>query len=909
MMKKIFIRLIMMLLITITAVFIIGKNSIYAVEVCTDNTNFTSTNIPQPYSGVELWCAQNGGNLLITAATTNSKKYAQSTGTTDHIKYKDHQTSYNEFVTNSNEYIDAQERVTGRNIPDYKGNDNAEITTLNDIYKSSYNSGKAFLYSANYEPSGNFLDEATNQDKLFIFSAEHYDRELSEEEKIRGCFTIKEAQSALWYVINPNDTNRKWDDRGLGVIAQKYQEFYNYIRNNKFAVDAFSGYDQNGNKENQYVEETTINLNGENYNEYIYKNTIVEIDKENNRYILGPYYVDYTNGEAKTTDGLYTARFSTIDNITIYNQNGIDITSLGGSFKIAYSYKESNGQIEIEEGIITTIDGRQINGFESGREFYIVIDRGEMTPEQFKGFYVKVDFKYLYNITGNMRYYNGNRFEYSLAEIIDSVDYESTYTYQYDVYYTHSFEQVVNNECDKAVYDSNTGFNYCPGHSWTETATATAATASISEMKYTFRFTKTSLGEGSAQQLLGVEGEVVRHYATASVVITSEWEEETSTIEIYKQCQTDGESLFGAKFNITLNIDGRDTYGNAIKKDLIFTRITDTEGIAKVDTQAIKAEGVYLGNFTGTIKAILEETETPAGHGKMQDKAEMIITYVDGKITNVSGENTKLDTQNNIAGITIYNEKSGTPKIQIAKVDKDNNLIDAYFEVHVSYTDKDGQLVDIKNNIINGQTINGVLNLTKEDFANMAKGFDIEGYTGKITLDIVEIKVTHAYTISSDNKDITLEYKNGNLIDYTEYTDENVVVQYLYDNVKDSIYKYATGKVAFDDLSKYIQDFLTDWINKQQKNTELSYDDILAWLANYIEENKDDVMEVSTKLTTELLEGMDPDIVQVVVEDSIGDLPDIPDTPQPQPIPLFMTIGGKVFLDQTTTKASAVESN
>ena len=77
------------------------------------------------------------------------------------------------------------------------------------------------------------------------------------------------------------------------------------------------------------------------------------------------------------------------------------------------------------------------------------------------------------------------------------------------------------------------------------------------------------------------------------------------------------------------------------------------------------------------------------------------------------------------------------------------------------------------------------------DPSNMPEGFDIESYTGKITLDIVEVKVSGAFSISSDSKDITLEYKNGNLVNYTEYTSEDVVVQYLYDSVRDNVYKYV----------------------------------------------------------------------------------------------------------------------
>ena len=53
------------------------------------------------------------------------------------------------------------------------------------------------------------------------------------------------------------------------------------------------------------------------------------------------------------------------------------------------------------------------------------------------------------------------------------------------------------------------------------------------------------------------------------------------------------------------------------------------------------------------------------------------------------------------------------------------------------------------------------------------------------------------------------------------------------------------------------------------QNTELDYNDVLAWLADYIEQNDEDIMRTVTTLTTEVLESADRsgDIVQITVED------------------------------------------
>lgn len=911
--EKLSIKVIICTLLMIACVFIIGTNNAYAREIFKDNTAFNWDQVPAHLfadNKVSLWCSEHGAWLPVEA-TSDFKDYVSS-GTATYDGVTDHREAYNTFKANSELVINGRSNKVASYIPDYEGDNQEAIDRFNKIYEETFESGTKTYKSVDYNPTSEVLSEAENQDKLFVFSAmPQYDgliplepENLTEEQKAAGYFNVKEKQFALWYLMNENDNSG--NDRGLGNIAKRYQAFYNSLKENGYTVNAFSGYDKNGNREKNNVVETTTDMNGAQYKTYVYKNTKVEVDKKNNSYILGPYYIDYTEDGTETTDG-YKVSFSAIDNITVYNQNKTDITTLGGSFKIAYSYKlnENTNEIEIEEGKVTTLDGREINGFESGKEFYIVIYRGNMTAEQFKGFYAKIDFKYIDHITGTMTRYYGQVYEYSMSRSIQNnvVPYASTYTYGFGYY--HSSADIGRGWCNNYSSNADETRFWCNGHYGQNTVTAVEA--SLGD-RYIFKFTKTPVG--TAQGLLGITGTGTRYYGTASIILTSDWEEEEPSIEIYKQCKTDGENLYGAKFIITLNIDGTDIYGNTIKKTLTFTRITDNNGITKVDSQAIKAEGVSLGTFTGRITATLEETETPAGHGKMQDKATMVVNYEKGKAISVSGENTVLDKENNIAGITIFNVKSGTPKIQIAKVDKNNKLIEeAYFEVHVSYTNSEGKLVDKKVNIIRGQTQGGVLNLTKEDFKNMPEGFDIEGYTGKITLDIVEVKVSGAFSISSDNKDITLEYNNGNLVNYTEYTNEEVVVQYLYNSVRDNVYKYATGQIRFEELNKYVQDFLTDWVAKQQKNVDMSYEDILAWLAEYIDENKQDVMETSTKLTTEVLNGVDKDTVQIVVEDSIGDLPDIPKKPTPQPTPFFMTVAGKVFLDQSTTKASENESN
>ena len=161
-------------------------------------------------------------------------------------------------------------------------------------------------------------------------------------------------------------------------------------------------------------------------------------------------------------------------------------------------------------------------------------------------------------------------------------------------------------------------------------------------------------------------------------------------------------------------------------------------GFTRISTYDIKQKGVYLGYFTGVVNVTIKETAAPANHAITQETSTLTLGIDKGVITGVAGSGeSSLDSGRNTAAITIYDNKGGTPKIQIAKVDENNNLIEeAYFEIHVAYTDPEGvvynadgsvrnygELIDNKANIIRGQTKGGVLDLTVEDFQNMDNGF------------------------------------------------------------------------------------------------------------------------------------------------------------------------------------------
>lgn len=793
---------------------------------------------------------------------------------------------------------------------------------------------KPTVYSIEYNAGATYSIEE-NQNALFVMTAPFVYEDgviplqpesLSSAEKANGHFTVQEKQYALWEMgINIGNMLDTSSDRGLGDVANKYQTFYETIHDgsgeDKYEdiVEAYN-YEKGGALSQEHIEETTEEIDGEEYRTFVYKDTLVEQDDNADCYVLGPYYIDYTVDDEAidvyyTTDG-YEIKYNAIENITVYNQDKINIEELGGSFKIAYSYDGS--VTEENEGKVTHIhdttyyelaDGEEIKGFDSRKEFYIIVYRGSMEPEDFTGFYAKIDFQYLEHVTGTMTEYEGTVYSYYYTAETTS----KAYNQNFNGWYWYMREDSYTDD------EGETHTTYTPVRVDVQRTLFWDATA------YYLHRDQTSY---ETQKMMGYSNDGERHYKTYSIILTSDWTPPGKPgIEIYKKCATDGELLYGARFDVTLNFVGVDIYENEIVIDSMkFTKVTNIFGFTRISTYDIKQKGVYLGYFTGVVNVTIKETAAPANHAITQETSTLTLVIDKGVITGVAGSGeSSLDSGRNTAAITIYDNKGGTPKIQIAKVDENNNLIEeAYFEIHVAYTDPEGvvynadgsvrnygELIDNKANIIRGQTKGGVLDLTVEDFQNMDNGFDITNYTGKITLNIVEISVDGAFSMTSESKDITLEYVSGILQEYTEYTDSEVVVQYLYDSVRDNIYKFATGEIEFSDLNGYIQTFLQDWITEQMQNTELDYNDVLAWLADYIEQNDEDIMRTVTTLTTEVLESADRsgDIVQITVEDFTGDIPDIPDKPEPEPEPLLMTIAGTVFLDQTTTKENENESN
>lgn len=780
-----------------------------------------------------------------------------------------------------------------------------------------------------------------NQDALFVMTQQKIyqtaadvpeNDSLTQAERKNGYFNVREKQIALWKLpINSElggliaDPQKGEDDANLGYIANRYQEFYNAIHNSagedryEDIIEAHN-VDKETNKikdVSKDIEETKTEINGEEYKTFEYKDTGVEVDTANKCYVLGPYAIDYAvNDDEK--DIYYAIRngqkeaevkYNAIENITVYNQNKVDITTLGGYFRIAYKYpiqnKEDEGKtLRINDSYYYQMaDGKEISGFTSKDPFYIIVYRGSMKAEDFKEMYAKIDFQYLESIDGTIDSYRGDIYEYYYTKYQGE-----NFTYNFPGWY-QVWERYIS-----GYWTDSEGYSHAV---WSKRVKTINTSKSDNDVKTWIYELHREGPKGKAQQIMSYSHDGWRNYKKYSIVIHSDWEIPTPPdIQIQKICEKCG-PLYGAIFNVELQFNGKDEQtGKPVNKNLYFTRKTWFDGLATITSDEIEAAGVYLTTYSGYITAVIEETQAPAGHKKIDGQRIMLLRLEKGKIVMYSGENLELVQKTEkkvIARMTVYNEDQ-IPIIQLAKVDSGAGLVkEAYFDIHVSYTDKFGRLIDKSYNVIRGKTTGGLLNLTVEDFANMPEGFNIIGYTGKITLDIVEVRAGSGYTVSPSSKDITLEYKNGELINYTHYTDVNVLTHYIYDNPLAEVYNWAKGNISINNVSERVRKYITSWLEKQQKaNPDMKYDDILAWLVDYLES---DSVDISSKLeewkasTLTTNYNPYPGIVQITVEDFPGNDIDIPDIPPVKPNPFFMKIGGTVFLDESTSKESEYDQN
>lgn len=730
------------------------------------------------------------------------------------------------------------------------------------------------------------------------------------------------------------------------------------------------------------IEDTEIE--GESYKTYAYADSFSEVNTANKSHILGPFVIDYTvlddeediryncldatdiQGTGKSSDygeemggssrptptptpgetpeptirpaedenEVAQIKFDAVEKITLYNQDKKNIEELGGSFKIAYECK--NGDI-VDEGLERRIidydgkryyefaDGEEIPAFLSQKPFYIVVFRGSMKPEDFTNFYAKIDFQYLERCDGTITEYEGKVWNYWYDLTI------KPYTFSYIARGNMpGTDSLGNHICVPTTY----------GTSWTPKT-------------YTWELKKAPSGEYAQKHISFLHTDFNRTYKKTSIVITSWPEPEVlpPNIELLKNCSECG-PLYGAFFNVKINVTGKDfVFARDVNETFEFSAMTNTEGKIIITPSLFEQYGVYLQNLeNGVIFVTFEEKQAPSGHILNPVPQSMIVQVNKGALTgNAGGYAISEDSKTVSVRMEFDNEDSGTPKIVIEKVEKNSETgelltgVKAFFDIQVAYTENGGelnqkgelinlgQLIDKQYNVIRGQTHNGAFVLTSEDFESMKEGFSLNGYTGRVTLAIREVATADgSFVVSPKNRTIDLIYYNGYLLDYTEYTDAPVVAHHIYDNPLAEIYYYAKGEKRLSELNEQTKQYILSWVRgalKEQENADASvrmtYEDIMAWLVNYIEEkytttdeNGNKTFNIPAQLdewkaSTMTTEYGGDEVVRITIEDEGGTPIEVPYPPvkPPKEENLLMKVAGKVFLDQRETKADGKESN
>lgn len=694
---------------------------------------------------------------------------------------------------------------------------------------------------------------------------------LSADEKEKGYFNVDEKQYALWETdINVGAAN-DGDDRNLGDIAKAFKKFYETIKAN--------GYGSIIHAIGQGIEETSVGL-GED-KAYKFKEAKVEIDAPSKNYIYGPFCLDYAlddaTGDIYKSTGTNQVKFNAIENIKIYDKNKNDITA-ASNFKIVYAYNGGSSEEQklrriSDEKWYANANYEEVKAFESSKPFYIVIDGSNLTPEQLKGIYAKVDLQYLDEVTATMYEYEGNVINYYYEQ--EDMGSKQIPTYTATVYKKKSHSSSCSSNCSKHHHSSST----------------TSRTFSVDTVGFTLNREDSGL---DAQKMVGYACDGTRTYKTYSVVLTTDWDDVGNTkIELEKVCEN-GQKLAGAEYEVTLEINGQDAHRNSINKTVKLRRTTDANGKISITSADISNSGVYLGTFTGTINAKFHETKAPAGHKLGKGDAEVSISVTNGEGSgSVRAENKHVDN----------------PVIQIAKVNKDGDkLQESSFKIHVIYKIDGKSEVDNVDNVLGGTTEGGYLKLTRDDFKGLKKGFDFgSNFTGYITLQISEIGAPGGFSLSSNGLSVTLHYKNGKLVKRENSENPSVVVDYAYKNWTENIQKWISAERAGQkfEMYNYVEENVKAWIKKQQtEHPELEYATILDYLEQYVKEieGKIESGETSNSVTDDWdlvtkVEG-NSNVVQIVFKDTPGTftIPDIEITLD------NMDLGGKVFLDYTEEK-------
>ncbi len=752
-------------------------------------------------------------------------------------------------------------------------------------------------------------------------------------------------QHAIWNILEGYSQG----DRGLSEIALNYQEFYEHMCSPDGSNDAYA---KNMEVYAKYAEPQKVEKSDKKVSsigESDYDTDFYEIPNLGAKYrfddgdgdgvydnpyqiILGPYNIDFTYDDKccdkySSEDGLHI--FNSVENVWVANQDGKDITRLGGSFRILRSPggEEYKKITRINDPAYDPLmcDGAEVWGFYSKTDFYIEVNRGTMKPEDFLAAYVQIDFQYLADCEGesvgaSLSEYEGIKWLWWWNMELDPYKWSYSATGEYT---EDTTDMCTAEDCGKHHHSE-----WLP---WSQ---------SQSGLSPASRYIMDRDSVGEAERLMLQDGHFNRKYNHYSIQFVKKWDKRGKPdIKLYKYDAETNEPLVGATFDIEITVIGVDEYAySKHNQKLYFTETTDQYGCIRITTRRLNELGVCLPLMAAgtTIEVKVTEKIAPPGYEKLTGTISGSFSVDKGFIQGASGGT----VENNNFVMKLKDSRKpggGSPIIQIAKVDKGNGLIDASFKIHVKYqaghADSEGNitytgnLVDKSYNYIYGQTTDGVLNLTVEDFANMPGnedgGLDIASFTGKVILDIVEIKTQNGYTFKTESKDITLVYINGVLQEYTEYTDEDVIIQYWTDTIIEDIYNWATSNGQNSGnltpaMVQYLEKWTQEQIGKHQmdeasgERKELKYEDVLGWLAEFVssdenEGQRKEIVDHATKVTTE---GGNK-VVQVVIENDTGfTIPEIPDVPEnPDDEEWLLRIAGKVFLDKNELKEDASDAN
>ena len=239
-------------------------------------------------------------------------------------------------------------------------------------------------------------------------------------------------------------------------------------------------------------------------------------------------------------------------------------------------------------------------------------------------------------------------------------------------------------------------------------------------------------------------------------------------INLVKIDKTSGVGIPNVEFRIKMTSDNEELHSEE------YTALTSSDGLIIIDESKLNKVGI-AERYTGNLKLVIEEINTPEGYKGLTKPIEMIVEYEEGVIKSSSiskqGGQANLTTATingiNTLEVEVPNERK-LPDLVISKKSLTNGgleSITATFNVRVTASGRSREIVKL------GQTVNANSEIVITNSELETLGID-GSYTGNINVELEETSVSDEAAKIPEKITVTIAMKDGR---FSEATTTNKV--------------------------------------------------------------------------------------------------------------------------------------